>query len=69
MLRTNPRYVLRNWMAQLAIEKAEEGDFSEVQLLHEILKRPYSWQEEAERRGFADPPPKWSHTLRVSCSS
>lgn len=37
----NPRYILRNWMAQSAIEKAEKDDFSEVQLLLRILRRPF----------------------------
>lgn len=69
MQRVNPRYILRNWMAQRAIESAENGDFSEVQLLHKILKSPYEKQDEAEEAGYARPVPSWSKDLVVSCSS
>jgi uncharacterized protein YdiU (UPF0061 family) len=56
-------------MAQSAIEKAEKDDFSEVQFLLKVLQRPYTINEEAEEKGYTDPPPEWSHTIRVSCSS
>jgi uncharacterized protein YdiU (UPF0061 family) len=56
-------------MAQSAIEKAEKDDFSEVQFLLRILQNPYTISEEAEEKGYADPPPEWSCTIRVSCSS
>lgn len=69
MCQVNPRYVLRNWMAQSAIEKAEKDDFSEVQFLLKVLQSPYTISEEAEEKGYADPPPEWSYTIRVSCSS
>lgn len=69
ILNCNPRYILRNWMAQVAIERAENDDFTEVQMLHEILKNPFTVQEEAEKRKFADPPPEWSLFLKLSCSS
>jgi len=65
----NPRYILRNWMAQRAIELAEEEDFSEVSFLLELLQNPFSTNKEAEARGYASPPPKWSRRLAVSCSS
>ncbi|XP_033748466.1 protein adenylyltransferase SelO-like [Pecten maximus] len=66
---TNPRYVLRNWMAQRAITKAERDDFSEIAKVLRVLERPFTFQEEAEANGFASPPPHWANTLRVSCSS
>jgi len=84
MRMSNPRYVLKNWMAQRAIEKADEGDFSEVIILTcmshnpsslqvrkllKVLRRPFELQEEAEEGGYASPPPKWSRNIRVSCSS
>ncbi|XP_049839326.1 protein adenylyltransferase SelO-like isoform X1 [Schistocerca gregaria] len=69
IMRTNPRYVLRNWMAQAAIEKAEQDDYSEVRVLHEILKMPFTTQEAAEIRNYADPPPPSSYYIKVSCSS
>ena len=69
MQRSNPRYILRNWLAQRAIEMAENGDFSEVQRLLRVLKDPYRVQVEAERQGYAKPPPGWSRLIKVSCSS
>jgi len=69
MCDTNPRYILRNWIAQQAIEKAEKGDFSEVKLLYEVLSTPYVKQDKAEQAGYANPVPEWSKELVVSCSS
>ncbi|XP_016406632.1 selenoprotein O-like [Sinocyclocheilus rhinocerous] len=65
----NPRYVLRNWMAESAIRKAEKNDFSEVALLQKTLTEPFVEQEEAERAGYSSKPPSWTQQLRVSCSS
>ncbi|XP_076146886.1 protein nucleotidyltransferase YdiU-like isoform X1 [Alosa pseudoharengus] len=65
----NPRYVLRNWMAESAIRKAEKDDFSEVRLLQDVLSRPYVEHPQAEERGYASPPPHWAKGLKVSCSS
>ena len=62
----NPKYVLRNWMAQLAIDKAEKGDFSLVNQLHELLKRPYDEQHEMEEAWFVKRP-EWARN-RVGCS-
>lgn len=69
MQRTNPRYILRNWIAQLAVEEAEENDYSALNGLYKIFQNPYTYQEEAETMGFADPPPEWAYRLKVSCSS
>merc|ERR1712226_1532293 len=69
MQSTNPRYILRNWMAQKAIEMAENDDFSEVQFLHQLLQNPYKVDKDAEGKEFAQPPPKWAQRLAVSCSS
>jgi len=69
MQKSNPRYVLRQWMAQSAILKAEKDDFSEVRLLHKILSNPFKIQQEAESAGYANPVPGWSKELVVSCSS
>lgn len=38
----NPKFILRNYLAQNAIEKAEKGDYSEVYKLLEVLKSPYA---------------------------
>jgi len=69
MQAVNPRYILRNWIAQTAIEKAELDDFSEVQFLLELLKNPFVVNREAEKKGYASPVPKWGKTIAVSCSS
>lgn len=65
----NPRYILRNWIAELAIRKAEDGDYSEVDKISRILKKPYIEQEEAEINGFAAERPEWANYIKVSCSS
>jgi len=65
----NPRYILRNWIAQRAIELAENDDFSEVQFLLDLLNNPYNINKIAEEKGYANPPPGWSKKLAVSCSS
>jgi len=69
MQAVNPRYILRNWIAQVAIEKAEEDDFSEVQFLLEIFKNPYKVNQEAEKKGYGSPAPEWSKKICLSCSS
>eukprot|EP00092_Neocalanus_flemingeri_P089842 GFUD01113754.1.p1 GENE.GFUD01113754.1~~GFUD01113754.1.p1 ORF type:complete len:153 (+),score=55.36 GFUD01113754.1:47-460(+) len=69
MQKTNPRYILRNWIAQKAIEMAEEDDFSEVQFLQEILRNPFRTNPAAEEKGYAGKPPGWSKRIAVSCSS
>lgn len=67
MLATNPKYILRNWLAEAAIRKAKEKDFSEVQRLLTCLRQPYA--EQAEFEAYAGLPPDWANGLSVSCSS
>lgn len=67
MDQVNPKYVLRNYMAQVAIEKAQNKDFSEVERLLALLERPFDEQPENEQ--YAGFPPDWSNQLSVSCSS
>ena len=69
MQRVNPKYILRNWIAQQAIEKTEKNDFSELRLVLEVLQNPYVDNHEANIRGFSSESPKWAKKLRVSCSS
>lgn len=63
----NPKYVLRNHLAQLAIEDAEAGRSGEVASLLQALCKPFDEQPEFERYA-AEPPPSARH-LSVSCSS
>ena len=67
MNRVNPKYVLRNYLAQTAIEKAQQKDFSEIDRLLTLLHNPYSDQPGME--AYAAPPPNWGKHLAVSCSS
>jgi|TARA_B110000263_G_scaffold88084_1_gene76930 uncharacterized protein YdiU (UPF0061 family) len=61
----NPKYVLRNYMAQLAIERAEEGDGSMVEELLDLVRHPYD--EQPERNQFSLLRPDWART-KVGCS-
>jgi uncharacterized protein YdiU (UPF0061 family) len=67
MQNINPLYVLRNYMAQTAIEAAEGGDYSDVELLLDILGNPYIAHPNAKK--YEGLPPDWASTISVSCSS
>ncbi|RPH61714.1 MAG: hypothetical protein EHM83_12555, partial [Burkholderiales bacterium] len=67
MNRVNPKYVLRNHLAEIAIQQARTGDYSEVARLQKVLERPYDEQPEME--AYAALPPVWASALEVSCSS
>jgi len=68
MNRVNPRYVLRNYLAQQAITAAErDRDFSEVARLHDLLRDPFTDRPGLER--YAAPAPDWGKRLVISCSS
>ena len=67
----NPKYVLRNYMAQLAIEDADKGDYGLVEDLFQLLKAPYDEQPEYEK-WFAKRPEWARHKVgcsMLSCSS
>jgi len=67
MKRVNPKYVLRNHLVQAAIEKAQAGDYAEIETLRELLARPFDEQPSLER--YAAPAPPGTHKVEVSCSS
>ncbi|MCM5569226.1 YdiU family protein [Burkholderiaceae bacterium FT117] len=67
MNRVNPKYVLRNHLAELAIRQARERDPGMVRRLLQVLRRPFDDQPEHE--DLAALPPDWAAHLEVSCSS
>lgn len=67
----NPKYVLRNYMAQLAIDAADKGDYSLIDEFYELLKKPYAEQPKNEK-WFAKRPEWARHKVgcsMLSCSS
>src|SRR5450830_737041 len=63
----NPKYVLRNYLAQVAIDQAVNKDYAEIAKLLAILEHPYD--EQPEHAAYAALPPDWASHLEVSCSS
>ena len=71
MLRVNPRVVLRNHLAETAIRRAAEGDFSEVERLLKVLATPFDEPDSPSAQDVSDAgfPPAWAQSIAVSCSS
>ncbi len=67
MNRVNPKFILRSHLAETAIRLAKEKDFSEVERLAAVLRRPFD--EQPENETYAALPPDWASSLEVSCSS
>lgn len=65
MYDVNPKFVLRNYMAQLAINAANKGDYTVINELYEVLKRPYNEQPEYEK--WYAKRPEWARN-KVGCS-
>ena len=67
MLKSNPKFVLRNYLCEQAIEQAKLKDFSGVDTLLTLLESPFE-----EHPGFDDYagfPPAWADGIQISCSS
>jgi len=65
MNKTNPKYVLRNYMAQLAIDQANNGEYTMIDELYQLLKRPY--EEQPENQKWFAKRPEWARH-KVGCS-
>ncbi|KAJ3176046.1 hypothetical protein HDU87_005563 [Geranomyces variabilis] len=69
MKRANPKYILRNHLAQQVIEQAEQGDFNGVNELLRLLQDPFQDGTLEEQGRWAGPVPSWALELKLSCSS
>ena len=67
MNRANPKFVLRNHLADAAIQAARAGDFGATERLMTVLRRPFD--EQPEHEAYAAFPPAWASSIEVSCSS
>jgi uncharacterized protein YdiU (UPF0061 family) len=68
MRAVNPKYILRNHLAEVAIRRAADArDYSEINRLHQLLTRPFD--EQPENEAYAAEPPDWARQIEVSCSS
>ena len=67
MLAVNPKYVLRNWVAQDVIQNAETRNYALVDQVREVLDAPFDEHPAKER--YAEGPPEWAKEIVVSCSS
>lgn len=63
----NPKYILRNYIAQRAIEKAQSEDYTEINKIYKILQNPFDQQPEFEE--YSKPAPEEYRNLSLSCSA
>ena len=69
MNRVNPKFILRNHLAEAAIRAAQAGEFGETQRLLKVLQHPFDEQDAVASAAYAGFPPEWASTLEISCSS
>ncbi|WP_231492096.1 YdiU family protein [Microbulbifer sp. HZ11] len=67
MLQTNPKFILRNYLAQQVIEAAEKGDYQPLATLFDLLQSPFD--EHRHHEQWAAAPPEAGKHLPISCSS
>ena len=68
MKQFNPKYILRNYLAEVAIRKAEDlGDYEEIDVLFRLLERPFDSHNGYD--SYDSEPPEWANNLELSCSS
>lgn len=67
MKKVNPKLILRNYLAQQAIEAAQQDDVSKLAHLHQALLKPFD--DNADYEDLAALPPSWGRHLEISCSS
>ena len=67
MLKTNPKFVLRNHLGEEAIRLANQKDYSGVHTLLALLETPFD--EHPGHEKYADFPPDWASSIAISCSS
>jgi serine/tyrosine/threonine adenylyltransferase len=69
--RCNPKFVLRNWLSQTAIDAAEQGDLTQLERLSQVMQRPFD--EQPEHEDLAKKRPEWARhkpgCSALSCSS
>ena len=64
----NPKYVLRNYLAEIAIRKAEDlNQYDEIETLFNLLRSPFESHKGFE--SYDSEPPEWAQNLELSCSS
>ena len=67
MNKVNPAYILRNHLVEVAIGKAQKGNYTEVQTLFTLLSNPFELKEGFEQ--YQRLSPDWAKNLQISCSS
>ncbi|NDP37741.1 MAG: YdiU family protein [Rhodoferax sp.] len=67
MLETNPKFVLRNFLGEQAIQASKLKDYSVVETLLRLLESPF--EEHAGFEDYAASPPDWASSIEISCSS